>query len=56
MDNVKTLIDPPPKPKLPKNLTEKLSLFDLEPMELTRQLSLLCFGTYVSVSVLKLPE
>ena len=41
----------PPKPKLPKNMNEKLSLFDIDPIELTRQLTLICFSIYSKVKI-----
>jgi len=41
--------EPPPKPKLPKSLSQNLSLLMIDPLELARQLTLILFSTFVKI-------
>jgi len=41
--------EPPPKSKLPMNLTEKISLSAIDPLELARQLTLVLFSVYEKI-------
>jgi len=40
---------PPPKPVIPTNMSTPLSLLDIDPTEIARQLTLIEFGLYRSI-------